>query len=644
MADPQSQAQPKDAIDDFVALPSDQQLSTLQTLAPDKQDQLLAKVKERRGGTASPAVTASSPGFLQGIQNSFDTNTTTSPSEPLLQTGLKRVVSSIAGPLVHPLDALVSLSHMADITPGSATNPLQQRGAEVGSDYQAAGGGLPGAEYAGTKLAGDVLGSYLGGKIGEAGINAAANIPAIARGGADILAGTGPKVTAKLVADTSEANKGAIADAANTNATMVAKRAQQLQEHFTRTQAANDANAASQAVQSRKIALQRGVETLDPLHKTDLQNLEGTVRAEANRRYNELNGTLDPEVAPPDTLSDLLSNASENMKGSNTETPIMKDMEKRLNSGDPLTYRDLQGYRSELGSELQKGSLPGDVYHAYKEMQGSITDAMKDIADSRGLGDQFDAARDYYRKMSDTFDDPRSPIRRALNSTEPGGVVKAFTGKDKSGIEALAQYDPDLAQRINTTRGYAAEAKGIKSSSTSPVKFGGPTGTAQTAADTVKPGTPPVAADITQLGPEDIQGAKADALATRANKIRNTGHGLANTMAVLDGIRNIMHGNVGGLVTDIGARGGLSLAQHGLAAALEHPALVDFLTKPSAADLAELSKLSPAERTAAAQNLQPLIDAATAKGLRVAPAITSLFAAGASLPAGHPLMASQPTQ
>lgn len=633
MADPQSQAQPKDAIDDFVALPSDQQLSTLQTLAPDKQDQLLAKVKERRGGTASPAVTASSPGFLQGIQNSFDTNTTTSPSEPLLQTGLKRVVSSIAGPLVHPLDALVSLSHMADITPGSATNPLQQRGAEVGSDYQAAGGGLPGAEYAGTKLAGDVLGSYLGGKIGEAGINAAANIPAIARGGADILAGTGPKVTAKLVADTSEANKGAIADAANTNATMVAKRAQQLQEHFTRTQAANDANAASQAAQSRKIALQRGVETLDPLHKTDLQNLEGTVRAEANRRYNELNGTLDPEVAPPDTLSDLLSNASENMKGSNTETPIMKDMEKRLNSGDPLTYRDLQGYRSELGSELQKGSLPGDVYHAYKEMQGSITDAMKDIADSRGLGDQFDQARSYYKQMSDTFDDPRSPIRRALNSTEPGGVVKAFTGKDKSGIEALAQYDPDLAQRINITRGYAAEAKGIRSS---------------TAAPKVAPTLPPkptlAQPDITQLGPEDIQGAKADALATRANKIRNTGHGLANTMAVLDGIRNIMHGNMGGLVTDIGARGGLSLAQHGLAAALEHPAIVDFLTKPSSADLAELSKLSPAERTAAAQNLQPLIDAATAKGLRVAPAITSLFAAGATLPAGHPLMASQPTQ
>lgn len=635
MADPQqSTAAPKDAIDDFIALPSDQQLSTLQTLAPDKQDQLLAKVKERRGG-AAPTPASPTPTFLQGVQNSFDTNTATSPTEPLFQTGFKRVVGALGAPLIHPLDTLKGMINTVPTgfapSPIGITgepSPLAARIGEGAQDVQT--GGVP---YAATKLAGDALGTYLGGKIGEAGVNAAANVPAIARGGADILAGTGPKTAANLVADTSEANKGAIADAADANATATAKRAQQLQEHFTRTQAANDANTASQAAQSRKVALQRGVETLDPLHKADLQNLEGTVRAEANRRYNDLNGTLDPEVAPPDTLSDLLSSASESMKGSNTETPIMKDMEKRLNSGDTLTYRDLQGYRSELGNELQKGSLPGDVYHAYQDMQGSITDAMKDIADSRGLGDQFDQARSYYKQMSDTFDDPHSPIRRALNSTEPGGVVKAFTGKDKSGIEALAQYDPDLAQRINTTRGYAAEAKGIRSSTAAPK-----------AAPILKPAPTPIQPDITQLGPEDIQSAKADALTTRANKIRNTGHGLANTMAVLDGIRNIMHGNVGGLVTDVGARGGLSLAQHGLAAALEHPAIANWLTQPTAADLAELAKLSPAERTAAAQNIQPLIDAASQRGLRVAPAISALFATGATLPAGHPLAASQPTQ
>lgn len=619
--EPQAPAK-SDAIDDFIALPSDQQLSTLQTLAPDKQDALLAKVKERRGGDLPPSHPIS---MARGIQNSFDTNTTPSPTEPLLETGLKRVVGTLGAPLIHPLDTLSTLSHTFDYGP---SNPLIQRGVEAKEDYQA--GGLP---YAATKLGGDALGAYLGGKIGEAGVGAVANVPRIVQGAANVVADTGPKTAAKLVADTGEENAAAATKGAEDTSAATAKRAQQLQTHFERTQATQAANDAATAQQSRKVALQRGVETLDPIHKTDLSNLESTVRAEANRRYNELNANLDPEIAPPDTLSDLVSSASEKMKGSNTETPIMKDMEKRLSSGDPLTYRDLQGYRSELGRELQKGSLPGDVYHAYKDMMSDITDHMSDIAKSRGLGDQFDQARSYYKQMSDTFDDPSSPIRRALNSTEPGGVVKAFKGKDKSGIEALAQYDPDLAQRINTTRGYAAEANSIRSSAAQPKPL-----------PTLPPRPPAPVADVTKIGPADIQAAKAEALSTRANKIRTTGHTLLNTGTGMKMIFDLMHGNLLGIGEDALARGAFSAGQHGLAAILEHPAVVNWLTKPTAADLAELAKLPAEQRVAAAQNLQPLISAAQARGLKVAPAITAITASGATLPAGHPLAASQPVQ
>lgn len=484
------------------------------------------------------------------------------------------------------------------------------------------------AYTAGGLVGGAEAGEGLGGVVG--GVTRA--VPKVVRGAANLIGDTGPKAAANLVAETADTNAAAAAKAGDADAAATAKRAQQLQPHFERTQAAQQANEAVVAQASRKAALQRGVETLDPIHKTDLTNLESTVRAEANRRYNELNANLDAEPAPAHLLGDLLSDASEEMKGSNTETPIMKDMERRMSTGDDLSYRDLQGYRSEIGRELQKGSLPSDVYHAYKGMQASITDAMSDIAKSRGLGDAFDAARDYYRKMSDTFDDPSSPIRKALNSTESGGVIKAFKGKDKSGIEALAQYDPDLAQRINTTRGYAAEANSIRPS------------TAQPKAMPILPPKPATAApEITKVGPEDIQSAKGEALAKRANKIRTTGHGLANTLAVLDTVRNLVHGNLAGIGTDIAARGGLSLAQHGLAFALERPGVVEFLTKPTAADIAELAKLPAEQRTAAAQNLQPLLDAATARGLKVAPAIAALTAGGATLPAGHPL-AQAPAQ
>jgi hypothetical protein len=47
-----------DPIQEFIALPRDQQLSTLQSLPPDKQDKLLARVKEyRQKGTATPVST-----------------------------------------------------------------------------------------------------------------------------------------------------------------------------------------------------------------------------------------------------------------------------------------------------------------------------------------------------------------------------------------------------------------------------------------------------------------------------------------------------------------------------------------------------------------------------------------------------------
>src|ERR1700743_757653 len=139
-------------------------------------------------GIATPEAPA--PGFIKSIQNRFDTHTATSPTEPLLKTGLKRVVGTLASPIVHPLDTLPSMSHMGDYGP---SNPLIQRANEGVEDYHAAGGGLPGAEYAGTKLAGDVLGTYLGGKVGEAGVAAAANVPHVIRGGLDILAGTDKK-------------------------------------------------------------------------------------------------------------------------------------------------------------------------------------------------------------------------------------------------------------------------------------------------------------------------------------------------------------------------------------------------------------------------------------------------------------------
>jgi hypothetical protein len=90
----------------------------------------------------------------------FDTNTKTSPNEPLLETGLKSVVGTIGAPLVHPLQTgkalLQSIPHMSPYDP---QNPIGAPITQAVSDYQEAGGGRHGVAYAGTKALGNTFGS-----------------------------------------------------------------------------------------------------------------------------------------------------------------------------------------------------------------------------------------------------------------------------------------------------------------------------------------------------------------------------------------------------------------------------------------------------------------------------------------------------
>jgi hypothetical protein len=547
--------------------------------------------------TAAPPTPT--PGFFKSLQNSFDTNTQTSPTEPLLETGLKRVVGAVGGPLVHPLDTLMSIPHMADIGP---SNPLVQRAGEAKEDYQA--GGLP---YAGTKLAGDALGTYLGGKITEGGIDAARAVPSIVRSGANVIAGTTPKVAGDLAETTAADNAAAQAKADTANTNLQTQRSADLQKHFERTQAIRAQNEAAEAAQSRKVALNRGVEQLDPKFKEDLSTLRDNVQGKANQMFGDLNAKLDPVEADPSFLPTALESAAEKIKGSNTEPTILRDMEKRLNNtGEPLTYRDLQGYYSELGRELSKGTLPGDVYHAYDTLQEAVSGEMQRIADANGVGDALTSARQYYRQMKQTFFDPKSPVTKALNTTEAGQAVKALQGKDQTGIGAIAQYDPELAKRANAVRGYQAEAKSIPARAVTPKPE-----------PTLSPAKPPVLADVKKIGLGDIRQAKADSMADRA-KAATTGaaakitSGAMSGIAAFDFMRNLLHGNLKGAGVDLAARGGLAATQYVYGKMLQSPAVIRLLTAPTPADIAAI----PPDLRA---NMPQLAKAAEARGIKVHP-------------------------
>lgn len=462
------------------------------------------------------------------------------------------------------------------------------------------------------------------GAAGEASGGVARVVPPAFRKGLETITKTTPKETAELVKKTQEENAASTATAAEKNAVQAAKRTQQVQQHFEKTQAAKEANEVSQNARDRKIAIERGVEHLDPEIKSELESTEKRINAEANKKYTDLRSVLKDEQADPYQAVDeeghvkgnpvsmvehLYDVANEPLRGTETETPIIKSLGKRTENGEvDLTYNDLQGYREEVGRELRKGSLPPDVFTAYKRLLTGIDDAMDQIAARKGLKPQQDAARAYYRQYAETFIDRDSPVRKAIDATERGQTIKQFGGKDQTGVEQIAKYDPALARRINTIRGYQSEARGIRPS-TAPPKEALP----------LPPKPTPIIAKVSDIGPEDVRAAKTESLTKRAEAIRNKGGGWANTFVILDAIRNAIHGNMAGIGSDLAVRGIFGVGKQGIANLLERPEVVKFLTEPTAKDIAQI----PPELR---RDFGPIAKAAQARGIKVSPKLLALSA------------------
>lgn len=429
------------------------------------------------------------------------------------------------------------------------------------------------------------------------------SIPKVGGRAAEIITKTGPKETAKLVKETKAANEAEAAKAADKTAKQEAERKVDLRKHFEKTQAAKEANVEAGAPAARKQALNRGVERLDVQFKDDLTSLRNRVNEQANAKYQALNEALDPEQANPDFLPTALDDAFEKIKGSDTEPTILKDMAKKTQHGDILTYRDLQGYYSEIGREITKGTLPGDVYHAYSTLQEAIGNEMQNIANSKGYGPQLQDARRTWREMKETFYDPKSPIAKALKSSERGKAIAALSGADQTGIEALAKYDPALAARANTIRGYQAEAKAIPSKPK-----------ALKSLPKLEPKPEPVTPEVRKIGAEDIQEAKMKGLEKRTGDIRRRGEWIASGAAGYRALSNILHGNLGAVPGDL-LEGGIAIAGvEGIARLLENPKVVEFLTKPTAKDIAQI----PPELRG---DLRQVTQIAAQKGIKVDPRI-----------------------
>lgn len=513
----------------------------------------------------------------------------------------------------HPIDTATGLVKQAGTATTEAGKEFRDTaGAPIGQRLGAAaltglenapmvGGMVQHAEQGGERMGSpEAAGAAAEGITAFAAPEVAGKAIGLAPRAVEAVTGTGTRAVRDLVKDTQKENSG-IADK---NAKQVADRVAEVQAHGDKVAAAKQAADQRAALATRKSALETGVRTLSDKFKDDLKATRDKAKDDADAKYTAVNKVLREKTIPSHSLLGHLLDAQTKIKGSMTDPAIFKDIEKNIKGDknstgrDVIPYDDLQGYYSELGRELSKGTLPGDIYTAYSTLQDAIGQEMQGVADKNNLGPQLTDARNSWRNLKQTFYDPKSPLRKALNTKEAGDAISELAGKDRTGIEALAKYDPQLARRANVIRGYADEAKGIRVP-----------GESTKAAPELGPRKAPTPA--TKIGEENIQEAKAGKLQKRADLIRDIGTRSAVWPAII-AMRTLLRGSAPGLAEVGGEMIAGPLIGHGIAGILEKPAVKEFLTKATARDIAAIPEDLRGD-------MPSVVKAAQKKGIKVSP-------------------------
>lgn len=641
-----------DAIDEFIALPRDQQLSTLQKLPQDKQDKLLGQIKQRKFAANAPTIGPNTgPTTFDQRVNAL-TQMKPVNAKQSIGENVTNFVGDIGagglGLLLHPVKAAEDTA--ASFVPApllqwnnarrrAAGQPVSDRDEELANapnPIQAMYQGLNTAP-AETIASGIGQGAVTGGVESAVGRVAEVAPPAFRSGLrklAETATGTGSKTTADLVRKTQAEN-----------ATAATKHGEDLQQHQADVRNVRKSNVDALNDHLAKIDEVSGVKqdakSVSTLRKQLPKIIDDTAEdvdvriekarhdalAEGNKKYNAVNPELNPIEADQEAIGDARLTAAEAIKGSETKVPILEDMTKHTAKGDTFNYEDLQGYYSELGREISKGTLPGDVYHALDTLHESIGDEMQRIADSQGKGAELKAAREYWRRMKQTFGDTSDTVSdragKELSATHPD-LPKAQMSDYRRRL--LGSFDPQIPRMLDSIDQGKSRLEGLPKEKEVPAYPAPP--------DPKKlPPTPEF--NPKKLSTEDIRGAKEEKVRKAAGYLHNRALAFG---AYVTGFKSMaavsraLMGDVsalGALPTDVGEGVGTMLGTHAIASFLESPKVLKLLGSPTARDLAEI----PPEMRG---DLKPIVEQAQKQGIKVDPKLAALV--GATLAPKHPTL------
>lgn len=384
----------------------------------------------------------------------------------------------------------------------------------------------------------------------------------------------------------------------------------------------------------------------------DIVDLGKKLREEGNQHYSEVRSKLkdDPGVPLADMAEEarkaegMLKGSPENIrtfrdlvrKGSEEEGAIvngqttvpgdplyeMLKSQGALDTGGTLPFDELQGYSSEIGRKIAsgRGEIPGDVYQALKYLKEKIDAAKTAVAERNGAGAELKAADNFWSKYQDAFYDKDSAVadvRKRVGVLDPEFYSEPFTKGKAAGVGASklrdlpTQYSDqakavaDAAERL---KAYYAERKAIKPAAEKPIPTAAaPNAVPPRAMATLQPIPEPVAAETVPrkiVAPpeaptaERIVADKQKAVLARGQSLGELHRGTAFEVLSLP-LKSLMS-NV-----------------------MKRPAVVEWIARPTAADLAAIEKLPEPLKAQLRGKLQQVITEESAAGKQptISPAV-----------------------
>jgi len=501
-------------------------------------------------------------------------------------------------------------------TPVDAQHPLKDPTAADASDYAAdtAAGAATGL------LVGEAGGALLkgAGKVGK-------------------LVGPSTRTVADLVEKTRAENEVAANDTAEDNARQAAKDKQAKQDVLRANKDATAAHAAKKAdVDAANAEALRQQQKIAPTQEKlqsateEMRAREETARNNAlkvgNEKYNGVNKELSNIPGDEKSLKEASAKASHSFGEVQNKPALLKRIDEVIGKDDNLiTYKDEQLLYSELGNAISKGGLDGATFHAYDIMHEAIGKDMQAIADAKGKGAELLDARNYWRRMKQTFGKPLTMTDNATAAVRGANAEFMAADAQANRLRLLGSFDPEIpkvaAHIDNLKQGIAALPK------EAPVRDVVKVPPPKPNATPIPKATPPKVAPVKTIVPEEIQGANKAGVKKTAQWMRSHAVNAAVYVSLYRPLLEMgraMSGEgfsgLGQIPGDLGAGAVAYGGMRGIADVLEKPEVMKFLTKPTPAQLEAI----PDELRG---SMPQIVKAAQAKGIAISPSILALAVA-----------------